>query len=59
MARTQWSITERIVALFRSSLGRLLSHDPARPWMRFAGMIESRRTDSSRTIDDVVYASER
>jgi hypothetical protein len=61
MARTQWlrSITERIAALLRSSLGRPLPHDRARPWMRFAGMIESGRSDSSRTIDDVVYAGKR
>jgi hypothetical protein len=26
-------------------------------WMRFAGMVESGRADSSQTIDDVVYGA--
>ena len=27
------------------------------PWMRFAGMVESGRADSSQTIDDIVYGA--
>lgn len=46
-----------LAELLRRSLRTLLPDDPARPWMRFAGMIESGRADSSRTIDDVVYGS--
>lgn len=45
-----------LAELLRRSLRTLLPDDPKRPWMRFAGMIESGRSDSSRTIDDVVYA---
>ena len=72
MIRTQISLSEEeyeaakaeaeslgisLAELLRRSLRTLLPHDPKRPWMRFAGMIESGRSDSSRTIDDVVYAS--
>ena len=32
-----------------------LPADPTRPWMRFAGMIESGDPRSSQKIDDVVY----
>jgi hypothetical protein len=48
-----------LAELLRRSLRTLLPDDPTRPWMRFAGMIESGRSDSSRTIDDVVYGTKR
>ena len=44
-----------LAELLRRSLRHVLPADQAKPWMRYAGMIESGRTDSSRTIDDVVY----
>jgi len=74
MIRTQISLSEEeyeaakaeaerlgisLAELLRRALRTLLPHDRKRPWMRFAGMIESGRSDSSRTIDDVVYASKR
>jgi len=74
MIRTQISLSEEeyeaakteaerlgipLAELLRRSLRALLPDDPKRPWMRFAGMIESGRPDSSRTIDNVVYTSER
>jgi hypothetical protein len=31
----------------------------ARPWMRFAGSLESGDADASRTVDAVVYGSRR
>jgi hypothetical protein len=29
--------------------------DPSKPWMRYAGMIETGDPESSASIDDVVY----
>lgn len=70
MVRTQISLSEEeyeaakaeaqrlgipLAELLRRSLRALLPDDRKRPWMRFAGMIESGRADSSQTIDDVVY----
>ena len=46
-----------LAELVRRSLRALLPDDRERPWMRFAGMIQSGRSDSSQTIDDVVYGS--
>jgi hypothetical protein len=46
-----------LAELLRRSLRTLLPDDRKHPWMRFAGMIESGRADSSQTIDDVVYDS--
>lgn len=72
MIRTQISLTQEeydaakaeaerlgipLAELLRRSLRTLLPEDARRPWMRFAGMIESGRADSSQTIDDVVYGS--
>ena len=44
-----------LAEFLRRSLRTLLPYDPAKPWMRYAGMIASGRLDSSKTIDDVVY----
>lgn len=70
MVRTQISLTEEeyeaakqeasrlgisFAELLRRSLRTLLPADPAKPWMRFAGMIESGDPASSRSVDDVVY----
>lgn len=44
-----------LAELLRRSLRTLLPADPAKPWMRYAGMIESGDASSSRTIDDVIY----
>ena len=41
--------------LLRRSLRMLLPADNSRPWMRYAGMIESGDAESSRRIDDVIY----
>jgi hypoxanthine-DNA glycosylase len=42
---------QALVAALRAALPT----DESRPWMRYAGMIESGDPDSSRHIDDVVY----
>ncbi len=70
MVRTQISLTEQEYAaakreasrlgismaeLLRRSLRGVLPVDESRPWMRYAGMVETGDADSSRKIDDVVY----
>ena len=70
MIRTQISLSEEeyeaaknearrlgisLAELLRRSLRTMLPADPTRPWMRFAGMIESGDPRSSQKIDDVVY----
>ena len=44
-----------LAELLRRSLRRLLPTDDSKPWMRYAGMVESGDPESSRRIDDVVY----
>ena len=41
--------------LLRRSLRQVLPVDETKPWMRYAGMIESGNPKSSQGIDDVVY----
>ncbi len=44
-----------LAALLRRSLRPLLPSDRSKPWMRYAGMIESGDPASSQGIDSVVY----
>lgn len=44
-----------LAELLRRSLRTLLPADESRPWMRYAGMVESGDPQSSRRIDDIVY----
>ena len=70
MVRTQISLSEQeyeaakkeaqrlgisLAELLRRSLRTVLPVDTGKPWMSYAGMIESGDTESSRRIDDVVY----
>jgi hypothetical protein len=70
MIRTQISLTEKeyvaakreaerlgisLAELLRRSLRAVIPADEARPWMRYAGMVESGDPRSSQKIDDVVY----
>ena len=70
MVRTQISLTESeytaakqearrlgisLAELLRRSLRTILSVDETKPWMRFAGMVETGDPRSSQRIDDVVY----
>jgi hypothetical protein len=70
MIRTQISLTEReylaakreaerlgisLAELLRRSLRAVIPADEAKPWMRYAGMVESGDPRSSQNIDDVVY----
>ncbi len=44
-----------LAELLRRSLRGILPADPSKPWMRYAGMIETGDPHSSQKIDDVVY----
>ncbi len=44
-----------LAELLRRSLRNMLPVDNSRPWMRYAGAVESGDADSSRRIDEVVY----
>jgi hypothetical protein len=44
-----------LAELLRRSLRTMLPADPTKPWMRYAGMVETGNTESSRQLDDVVY----
>jgi len=70
MIRTQISFTDEeyaaaqreagelgisLAELLRRAVRPLLPSDPSKPWMRYAGMIESGDSKSSQSIDGVVY----
>ena len=44
-----------LAALLRRSLREVVPVDTARPWMRYAGMIESGDRNAGATVDEVVY----
>ena len=73
MIRTQISLSEEeyeaakreaerlgisLAELVRRSLRKLLPIDQCRPWMSFAGTVESGEADSSQKIDEVIYGQE-
>jgi hypothetical protein len=70
MIRTQISLSEEeyeaakheaarlgisLAELLRRSLRSLLPVDESKPWMRYAGMVETGDPDSSRHVDDIVH----
>lgn len=44
-----------LAELLRRSLRGVIPADETKPWMRYAGMVESGDPNSSRNIDDVIY----
>ena len=44
-----------LAELFRRALRSVLRLDESKPWMRYAGMVESGDPKSSQSVDDVVY----
>ena len=44
-----------LAELLRRSLRTMLPIDQSKPWMRYAGMVESGDPRSSQRIDEVVY----
>ncbi len=70
MIRTQVSLTEKeyesakreagrlgisFAELVRRSLRTVIPADESKPWMSYAGMIETGDAESSRNIDEIVY----
>ena len=70
MTRTQISLSDReyhaakreaarlgisLAELLRRSLRTLLPADNSKPWMRYAGMVETGNPKASQQIDEVVY----
>jgi hypothetical protein len=70
MVRTQISLREHeyeaakeearrlgisLAELLRRSLRSILPTDDSKPWMRYAGMVDSGDPSSSQRIDEVVY----
>lgn len=48
-----------LAELLRRSLRHILPADERRPWMRYAGMVESGERDASQKIDEIVYGSKK
>ena len=48
-----------LAELLRRALRGMLPVDTSRPWMRYAGMVESGDPASSESVDEVVYGAER
>jgi hypothetical protein len=74
MIRTQISLNEReyeavkaeaarlgisLAELLRRSLRHLLPVDEKKPWMRYAGMVETGERNASQEIDSIVYARKK
>ena len=70
MIRTQISLSEpeyaaakreasrlgiSLAELLRRSLRTVVPADASKPWMRYAGMVESGDPHSSASIDEIVY----
>jgi hypothetical protein len=70
MIRTQVSLDERdyqavkqearqlgisIAEFVRRAVRQTLPANGEKPWMRYAGLVESGKSDSSQSIDEVVY----
>ena len=70
MVRTQISLSEQeykaakreaarlgisLAELLRRSLRTVLPADASKPWMRYAGMIETGDPNASQKVDEVVY----
>jgi hypothetical protein len=45
--------------LVRGALQVALRDDPSKPWMRYAGMVDSGDPESSLTIDEFAFGSDR
>jgi hypothetical protein len=44
-----------LAELLRRSLRSVLPADESKPWMRYAGMVESGNSNSSQQIDEIIY----
>ncbi|HEY6562935.1 MAG TPA: CopG family transcriptional regulator [Pirellulaceae bacterium] len=44
-----------LAELLRRSLRGMLPVDASKPWMRYAGLIETGDPDSSQRVDEIIY----
>lgn len=44
-----------VAEFVRRAIRQTLPVDESKPWMRYAGFVESGDPDSSRSIDEIVY----
>lgn len=74
MKRTQISLSEEeyklakkeakrqgvsLAELLRQALRKTLPIKADKPWMNYSGLVESGNSNSSETIDDIVYGHEK
>jgi hypothetical protein len=74
MIRTQVSLSEKeyqaakaearrlgvsLAELLRRSIRHIIPADEKRPWMRYAGMVETGEKDASQKIDDFLYSQKK
>jgi hypothetical protein len=74
MIRTQISLSEEeyesakteaarlgisLAEFLRRSLRHVLPADESRPWMRYAGMVETGERNASQKIDEIVYGQKK
>ena len=74
MIRTQISLSEKeyeaakaeaarlgvsLAELLRQSVRHLLPADETKPWMRYAGMVETGDKNASQKIDEAVYGQKK
>ena len=48
-----------LAELLRRSVRQLLPADETRPWMRYAGMVETGEKDAGQKIDEIVYGQKK
>ena len=48
-----------LAELLRRALRGMLPVDQSKPWMRYAGMVESGGPQSNAHVDEVVYGADR
>jgi Ribbon-helix-helix protein, copG family len=48
-----------LAELLRRSVRQLLPADETKPWMRYAGMVETGEKNASQKIDEIVYGQKK
>ena len=74
MVRTQISLSKKeydaakaeaarlgvsLAELLRRSIRHVIPADEKKPWMRYAGMVETGEKDASQKIDQIVYGHKK
>lgn len=48
-----------LAELLRRSVRHILPADESKPWMRYAGMVETGEKDASQKIDAIIYGQKK